>query len=408
MENRPGRKIAKRFSLASFPQYVSKVQNKMTELKQQSLANVRKYDQGGHNAYAYKSKRGRSPRMLFCFDSETSPIVRQKPLPRTLSPLKTKPNPENLPECVTSSTQRHKKRRSRNMHTWNKTLQPPLAPPAQRKSPHLTIPLNSGVSIRSLSSSSSGSSHSSSPLPDVLLSPAVLSAHSMSSGEQSPLVKKSIESPFHLASPTPLHKSTSLPQLEHKSSKQNLPPAHTPKLPGPVRTLVRPSHASPYLTPVTRLKPLERPVRNPSGKNSVQTKKRHQRQQSMTKVQNDQLSPGNVGQSSKRNTKLDQPVWSSAVSVAVENTANSNLQAVDTTNCSLREPPVQTSQPIPGLSIPTITIRSATPGVKTPSGEESLVSLCKQFVFRAELVQELDELKDELKSIAETNSSLGE
>lgn len=352
--------------------------------------------------------------MLFCFDSETSPIVRQKPLPRTLSPLKRKPDHENHLE---SSTQSHEKRRSRNspfMHTWNKTVQQPLASPAQRKSPHLTIPLSSGVSIQSLSSSSSGSS---SPLPDLLPSPAGLSAHSkssISSSEQSPLVvKKSTESSFHLVSPTPLHKSTSLPQLEHKSAKQSLPPAHTPKLP---RTLVRPSHAhaSPYLMPVTRLKPLERPVRNPSGKNSLLTKKKHQRQQSITKVQNEHLSPESVGQSGKHNTTVDQPVWSSTISnIAVENPTatltDGNLQMVDTNNCSphfhTAEPPVKSSQSNPGLSIPTITIRSATP-VKTPSEEESLVSLCKQFVFRAELVQELDNLKDELKSIAEANNSL--
>ena len=59
------------------------------------------------------------------------------------------------------------------------------------------------------------------------------------------------------------------------------------------------------------------------------------------------------------------------------------------------------------LTIPTITIRSATPQ-KIPNEEEtSLVStLTEKFVLREELVQELDQLKEDLKMIAEANDAI--
>lgn len=100
--------------LLSFPDYVNKVQNKMSELKIPSLTsskaeskqsmkyssplknNTKNTNYINRSAISKgKSKRSGSPgRILSCFDPEASPTIalRSKPLPRTLSPINTSRN----------------------------------------------------------------------------------------------------------------------------------------------------------------------------------------------------------------------------------------------------------------------------------------------------------------------------
>lgn len=426
------RRSKRRFNLSSFPQYVNRVQSKMNELKIQSLANAQKYD-----SYQTVSKRGRSPRTLAAA-SELSP-KRSRPLPRTLSPLRQKPsgsredsrrmrNATDRNDDKTRGSSREGQRVSARETFWSSRRQFPAGLAQQLhnavRGPHLTLPFQRmpGVSVNSLSSgSSSASSNASTPFPPspspvTFLTP---SKTSISSSEQSPPTQKRCldnpQSKRNSKSPSislnqlnvsssSLQKSASVPQLRNRSAPKSPLASYSPS-PGPA--------CSPYLMPITRLKPTTRPKRETKSSTSQNGKKR-QRKSSYSESSK---TLAELEQPAKKAANLQQtvPLWNPSYPNTMSATPVlppiSTADSADTLRPNIAfsvvdavpQDSLHTSGP--GLTIPTIMIRSATP-IRSPSADDSLASLCEKFVYRAELAEELDQLKSELKDISETNDAL--
>ena len=262
------------------------------------------------------------------------------------------------------------------------------------KSPLLAIPLHPEASA----TSSSGSSSASSPLPDTVPSAATLSAQSRESiysttdqsplthrrGRLSPLKPASVSIRLQQAPPLSIMQRTPSPQNITFCGKQN----------------------PPFISPVSPINPKPRPA-NPASRTRTFSPYAIRQRPKHKKAMAAKPSTA-VGESEPKAAGPEQA--QSAAPTAVNSNCSHNVCTVtegpDRSYNGLTIPQITIRFPTPAPAenthctfvLPAIAIRAATP---TPGDEEApLANLCDQFVFRAELTEELGMLRSDLQHLS--------
>ena len=287
--------------------------------------------------------------------------------PRTLSPLTAvKPNDSLNPTL-------------RQLQQSEFKLPKPSKPAARQragasstsapKNPLLALPLHP---IIASTSSSSGSSSASSPLPDTMPSAATLSAHSL----------------FFDLSPTTLRRGRLSPLKPMSGSRSH------------IAGLVATPKQQPQLPFVCPLSPKPRPAnpsksaRNPSPY-AARQHQRHKKKRMAARPSGKALTE------SEPTAAVNDQAQS-----ALQNNADSQQLSPHPPGLNIPQITIRLATPVPiksttdqcsKFNVPAIAIREATPlPGQEAEGAEPLANLCEQFLFRAELAEELEELNNDL------------
>ena len=360
-------------TLSSFPQYVSKVQRIITEQKQQWLTPV---------ATETRRKRGRSSRPLQFSTTEASrsPKLpqRQRPFPRTLSPLhklRRKPSP-NVVADAPRSGRRH-----------NDQLQN-LSELGVSGISHLVVPVP-GLYGHGHSSCSSSSSNS--PVPTSLITLQCKSKESLSSGSSDlspPAFKRA--TPISLNAVEMDQPAAVVVELQRSHSRSSL-------------SVQRASSKSPYMAPLGVVRKKSRRAKKAAQQLEPTDRSRDQggiplpissRETLVTPIT---LVPRDALPVSQCTVKIWNPPEN------VEETATGARDQQVGGNFSMTVPTLLL-EPDGALCIPTITIRSATP-IKAPNEDENLLALCEKLAFRADMEDELDKLREEIKALSDASNT---
>ena len=296
--------------------------------------------------------------------------------PRTLSPLAAAKPSDGLDQTL------------RQLQQSELKLPMPRPADAQRqragasstsapKSPHLALPLHP---IIGSTSSSSGSSSASSPLPDTSSSAATLSAHSLLSATD--------------LSPSTLRRTGRLSPLKPMSGSRNSLHLRTPspQITPAAAAALKQQHL-PFVSAVCQLSPKPRPVNpsKPTRNPSPYATRQHQRHKKK-----------------RRGARASGALAETEPTAAVGDQAHSALQnsppqqlspqpiRLDIPQITIRfatPVPMETTDNQCSFSIPSISIRGATP---LPGEETENTKLSEQFFCRAELAEELEELHNDL------------
>lgn len=351
-------------TLSTFPQYVSKVKRIITE------QNVPWFP-------ADTRKRGRSSSRLLQCNAETQSThkQRQKPLPRNLSPLQRlsrKPSPNCAADVPRSGRGRSPGRGD----------QQDMSERVISGISRLVVPLP-GYCRHGQSSCSS--SNSSSPVPTslVTLQLGCKSKESLSSGssDQSPPA-------FKRATPTSLNdvgedeRNQPSVQLQRAASQNSL-------------SVQVACSKSPYMAPLGLAKKTRRAKNSkPGRRGSNQLSTASSRETLATPITLLSRETQPVNQCSIK-------VWSPSESSGETATDDWGQRIIDESSVAVSA--VFQQPAASGLCIPTITIRSATP-VKAPGDDENLMALCEKLAFRAGMEEELEKLREEIKSLSDTSN----
>ena len=355
-------------TLSSFPQYVSKVQRIITEQKLQWFATDTR-----------KTKRGRSSRLEA--QPSTKLPQRQKPLPRTLSPLhklRRKPSPNVLTDLPKSGRR------------LSPRIDQEIGERGISGRSHLAVPV---AGFYGQGQSSCASSNSSSPVPTSLITIQLgcKSKESLSSAssDQSPPA-------FKRATPTLLNvvggneRSQPGVQLQRTHSQNSL-------------SVQRACSKSPYVAPLAlpqKSRRRKKAQQLESSKPSNRTRPRDPGE-GLVAMHSALITPAIlVSRDAQPVSECTVKIWSPPESV--EETATDSKQVRnDCTPATRPSSPILLKESDVGLCIPTITIRSATP-IKAPGDDENLLALCEKLAFRADMADELDRLREEIKALSGT------
>lgn len=360
-------------TLSPFPQYVSKVQRIITEQKQQWFSSTET-----------RRKRGRSSRPLQnCTEAQPSPKLpqRQRPLPRTLSPLhklRRKPSPN-----VAADAPRSGRRRNDQLQDLSERGISGIS--------HLVVPVP-GFYGQGNSSCSSSSSNSPVPTSLITLQLGCKSKESLSSGssdQSPPAFKRATPISLNVIGENERDQSTATVELQRARSQNSL-------------SMQRACSKSPYMAPLGVVRKKSRRAKK------AQQLKPADRSRDQGGVQRTASSRETLVTPITLVSRDAPPVSQCAIKIwnpseSSEETATGARDQQVGNNCTIT---VSTflQEPDGALCIPTITIRSATP-IKAPNDDENLLALCEKLAFRADMEDELDRLREEIKALSDSSNT---
>ena len=355
-------------TLSPFPQYVSKVQRVITDQKHQWFATD-----------ITRRKRGRSSRLLQCSAEvapNPKPPQRQKPLPRTLSPLhklRRKPSPNVLMDPPRSG------------RGLSPRIERELGERGASGASHLAVP---APGFYRQGQSSCASSNSSSPVPTSLVTiqlgcKSKESLSSASSDQSPPAFKRGTPTSLNVVGES--DRAQPAVQLQRTHSQNSL-------------SMQRACSKSPYVAPLGVAKKLRR-KRVQQLENSKQSHQTHVRNHGdnlkTTHSRETLVTPATlVSRDAQPVSQCTVKIWS----------APEDLETpMGDMSVGTLAIPTLLEDSDSSLCIPTITIRSATPVIKAPNDEDNLMTLCEKLAFRADMADELDRLREEIRALSGTS-----